>query len=99
MLEVVDLCGVDDAVLKEHAGAITAHYRGMGHFEDDPCIIHLSLRQRLLRARAFCENNMGWGVLLEPLQSPSREGASGDRSAQTVTLTFCLQLLRSGTLC
>ena len=62
MLEVVDLCGIDDAVLKEHAGAIAAHYRGMGHFEDDPCIIHLSLRQRLLRARAFCENTMGGGV-------------------------------------
>lgn len=35
----VFLCGVDDAVLKEHAGAITAHHGGVTHFEDDPCAL------------------------------------------------------------
>lgn len=76
MPEVVHLCGVDDAVLKEHAGAIAAHHRGMGHFEDDPCIIHLTgLKQRLLRARAFCENNMGWGSSLSHFGDQAGKGS------------------------
>lgn len=62
MLEVIHLCSVDDAVLKEHAGAIAAHHRGVGHFEDDSCIVHLTgFRKRLLTGRAFCESNMGRG--------------------------------------
>lgn len=75
MPEVVHLCGVDDAVLKEHAGAITAHHRGVGHFEDDPCAVHLTgLRQRLLRARNFCENDMGWEFCLNQFRAQAGTG-------------------------
>lgn len=56
--QVFHLGGVDNAVLEKHAGAIAAHHRGVTHFEDDPCAVHLTgLRERLFRGRAFCENN------------------------------------------
>lgn len=56
MLDVIHLGGVDNAVFKEHAGAITTHYRGVSHFEDGPWIVYpINIRQRLLRSRAFCE--------------------------------------------
>lgn len=89
--------GVDDAVLKEHARAITAHHGGVGHLEDDSCVVPLTgLRQGQLRGRTFCENNMGRGLSLSSI-SPSREETSGNRPVQSVT-SSCLQLLRSGSL-
>lgn len=94
MPEVVHLCGVDDAVLKEHAGAIVAHHRRVGHFEDNPCAVHLTgLRQRLLRGRAFCENNVGRGLSLSHFRDQAGRGTSGDRLLQSVIPTFQQLLL------
>jgi hypothetical protein len=60
MLDVIHLGGVDNAVFKEHAGAIITHHRGVSHFEDGPWIVGpVSIRQRLLRSRAFCEKKEG----------------------------------------
>lgn len=55
MLDVFHLGGVDNAVFKEHARAVTTHHRGVSHFEDGPRVVYpINIRQRLLRSRAFC---------------------------------------------
>lgn len=65
MSEVVHLCGVDDAILKEHTGAITTHDRRVSHFKDDTWVVYpTGIRQRLLRCRAFCENKKGRELFL-----------------------------------
>lgn len=100
--QLVHLCGVDDAVLKEHAGAITAHHRGVAHFEDDPCAVHLTgFRQRLLRGRAFCGNNVGRAFSLSHFRAqPGRGPLVTDQYSQSPhpSRSCCLQPLGSGTL-
>lgn len=76
MPEAIYLCGVDDAVFKEHAGAIAAHHGRVSHFEDDPCTVCLTcFRQRLLRGRTFCGSKAEG--LVRSHQIPNREDDSG----------------------
>lgn len=60
MLDVIHLGGVDNAVFKEHARAVTPHHRGVRHFEDGPWVVcPINIRQGLLRSRVFCEKKEG----------------------------------------
>lgn len=81
--------GVDDAVLKEHARAITAHHGGVGHLEDDPCVVPLTgLRQGQLKGRIFCENNVGRGLSLSSIRAQAgRRPLATDQCSQSPALT------------
>ena len=80
--------GVDDAVLKEHARAITAHHGGVGHLEDDSCVVPLTgLRQGQLRGRTSCENNMGRGLSLSSIRAQAgRRPLATDQCSQSPAL-------------
>lgn len=74
MLDVVHLGGIDDAVFKEHAGAITTHHRRVSDFEDGSWVVcPINSRHRLLRGRGFCENNRGVLLRLRSLGLKCRQ--------------------------